>query len=100
MHKKQNESTVGFGESISSERNISKLFKEIKEGRKVVNDNPGRPYAFTTDKKVEVVKKMTHENRRIIIIDVTEEASIYVGAFNAIFSDVLGMRLVSRSESA
>ena len=89
--------TVAFGESTLSEINIYKWYKQFKEGREDVNDNPrpGRLSTSTTDESVEAVKKMILENRRITIRKVAEEVGMSVDACHAIFSDVLGMRRVS-----
>ena len=63
------------------------MYKLFIEGREDVNDeaHPGRSSTSTTDENVEVVKKITMENRLITIREVVEDVSISVGSCHAIF---------------
>ena len=69
-------------------------YNRFKEGREYVNDDarPGHPNTSTTDEKIEAVKKIILNNRRITIREVADNVGIPFGSCQAIFTDVLGMK--------
>ena len=73
-------------------------YNRFKEGREDVNDNArtGGPSTSTTDENIEAVKKMILDNRRITTGEVADDVSISFGLCQAIFMDVLGMKIVSK----
>ena len=66
----------------------------FKEGREDVNDEacPGRLSTTRTDKNIEAMKKMIVDNRRITIREVADDIGKSFGSYQAIFTDVLGMK--------
>ena len=59
--------SVVFGESTMSRTQVQLQYKQFKEGREDVNDNPrpGGPSTSTTDENIEAVKKLILNIRRI-----------------------------------
>ena len=86
--------TVAFGESTISRTQVQLWYNLFKEGREDVNDDvrPGRPSTSTTDDNIEAVKKIILDNRLICIIEVADDVGILFGSWQAIFTDVLGMK--------
>ena len=80
--------TVVFGESTMSRTQVQLWYNQFKEGREDVNDDarPGSPIMSTTDKNIEVVKKMILDNRRITIGEVADDVVISFGSCQAIAS--------------
>ena len=68
-------STIAYGESTLSKKNVYEWYKLFQEGRENVEDEPrpGRPSTSTTDENVEAVKEIVIKNRRITIREVAED---------------------------
>ena len=60
-------------------------YNRFKEGREDIND----------DENIEAVKKIILGNRRITIREAADDVGISFGSCQAIFTDVLGMKLVA-----
>ena len=89
--------TLAFGESIMSRTQVQLWYCQFKEGREDVNNDARceRPSISTTDENIEAVKKMILDNRRIAIREVAEEVGISFDSCQAIFTDVLLMKLAA-----
>ena len=90
--------TVTLGESTMSSRQVQLCYNWFKEGWENVNDNarPDRPSTSTTNENIEPVKKIISNNRRITISDVADDLGMLFDSWQAILTDVLGMKLVQR----
>lgn len=89
--------STAFGESVMSRAGVFQWYKRFKEGREDVEDDErtGRPRTSTTKEKVNAVKSMITENRRITIREVAEEIGVSYGSCESIFTDVLGLTRVA-----
>ncbi|UYV79832.1 hypothetical protein LAZ67_18000865 [Cordylochernes scorpioides] len=54
------------------------------------NERSGRPSTSTTPEKVDKVLELVHEDRRITVREVAEEAGISFGSTQSIMKDILG----------
>ena len=87
--------TVTFGDSTMSRTQVQLWYNRFKEDRDISDDpRPGCPSTSTTDKNIEAVKKMILDNRRITIREVADDVGISFGSCQAIFMDVLGVRVL------
>ena len=94
--------TVAFGESTMRRTQVQLWYNRFTKGREDVNDDvrPGRPNTSTTDENIEAVKKIILVNRRVTIREVADDVGISFDSWQAIFTDVLGMkRAVAESVS-
>ena len=88
---------VTFGESTRSITQVQLWYNRFKEDREDVNDDgrPGRPNMSTIKENIEAVKKMILDNRRNTIRELADDVGISFGSWQAIFTDVLGMKRVA-----
>ena len=86
--------TVALDEPTMSRTQVQLWYNRFKEGREDVNNDarPGRPNTSTNDERIEAVKKIILNNRRITIRDVADNVGISFGSGQAILADVLGMK--------
>ena len=89
---------VAFGESTMRRTQVQLWYNRLKEGQENVNDDacPGRPSMSATDEKIEAVKKMILDNRRITIREIAADVGISCGSSQAIFTDVVDMKRAQR----
>ncbi|UYV83414.1 hypothetical protein LAZ67_23000924 [Cordylochernes scorpioides] len=82
------------GDAVMSRRRVFECYKRFKEGRQETSDNErsGRPSTSTTPEKVDKVLELVHEDRRITVREVAEEAGISFGLTQSIMKDILGVR--------
>ena len=83
-----------IGKSTVGRTQVQLWHNQFKEGREDVNDDvrTGRPSTSTTDKKIEAVKKVILDNRRITIREMADDVDISLGSCQTIFTDVPGMK--------
>ena len=69
-------------------------YNRFKEGREDVNDDVplSRTSTSITDENIEAVKTIISNNRRITIKEVADDVGISFGSWQAIFTDILGMK--------
>ena len=86
--------TVAFGESTMSRTRVQLCYNLFKEGWEDINDDArlGRSSTSTTDKKIQAAKKITLDNCRITVRKATGNVAISFGSYQAIFTEVLGMK--------
>ena len=85
---------VAFGESTMSRTQVQLWYSRFKEGQKNINNDArsGRSSALTIDENIEAVKKMILNNHRITIREVADDVGISFGSWQAIFTDVEGIK--------
>ena len=88
---------VAFGESTMSRTQVQLWYNRFKEDREDVNGDArsDRPSSSTTDESIEAVKKMFSDNRWITIREFADDIGMSFGLCQAIFTDVLGMKLAT-----
>ena len=86
-----------FRESTLSRTQVFEWHKAFSEGREVVEHLPhaSRPSTSVSDDKIEKVKKIVLENRRVGIREVAEALNISYGSTQHIVVHVLGMKRVA-----
>ena len=69
-------------------------YNRYKEGLEDINDDArsGHPSTSITDVNFEAVKEIILNNCRITIEEVADDAGISFGSYQAIFTDVLGIK--------
>ena len=74
---------VAFGECTMSRTQVQLWYNRFKEDQEDVNDDarPCQPSTSTTNENIEVVKKMTLDNRRITITEVADDAKQFLRVF-------------------
>ena len=85
---------MAIGESTISRTQVKLWYNWFKEDREDVNDDAltGHPSKSTTGENIKAMKKMILDNRRITIREVTDDFGISFGSFQAIFTEVLGIK--------
>ncbi|UYV65522.1 hypothetical protein LAZ67_3004586 [Cordylochernes scorpioides] len=80
---------TAYGHAVMSRRRVFEWYKRFKEGREETADNErsGRPSTSTTPEKVDKVLELVHEDRRITVREVAEEAGISFGSTKSIMKD-------------
>ncbi|UYV74679.1 hypothetical protein LAZ67_12000515, partial [Cordylochernes scorpioides] len=80
---------TAYGDAVMSRRRVFEWYKRFKEGREETADNErsGRPSTSTTPEKVDKVLELVHEDRRITVREVAEEAGISFGSTKSIMKD-------------
>ena len=86
-----------FGESTLPRTQVFEYHKAFSEGREVVENLPhaSRPSTSVNDGKIEKVRKIVLENRRVVIREVAEALNISYGSTQYIMVHVLGMKRVA-----
>ena len=86
--------TVAFGLSTMSRIQVQLWYNRYKEGLEDINDDArsGHPSTSITDVNFEAVKEIILNNCRITIEEVADDAGISFGSYQAIFTDVLGIK--------
>ena len=76
-----------------SRTQVQLWYNRFREDRENVSDDarPGCLSTSTTDKNIEIVKKMILDNHRITTREVADNIGISFGSWQAIFTDVLGV---------
>ncbi|UYV63757.1 hypothetical protein LAZ67_2005523 [Cordylochernes scorpioides] len=92
---------TAYGVAVMSRRRVFEWYKRFKEGREETADNErsGRPFTSTTPEKVDKVFELVHEDRRITVREVAEEAGISFGSTQSIMKDILGVRRLNAAFS-
>ncbi|UYV77698.1 hypothetical protein LAZ67_15001971 [Cordylochernes scorpioides] len=91
---------TAYGDAVMSRRRVFEWYKRFKEGREETADNErsGRPSTSTTPEKVDKVLELVHEDRRITVREVAEEAGKSFGR-QSIMKDILGILTGNRKMS-
>ena len=78
----------------NSRTQVQLRYNRFKEGREEVNDDARSDGSSTstTDENMEAEKKIILDNRRITIREVADNVGISFASFQAIFTDVLGLK--------
>ena len=89
--------TVALSKSNMIRTQVQLWYNRFKECREDVNNDacPDRPSTSTTDENIEAVKKMILKNRGITIREVAGDVGISFGSYQAIFTEVLGIKRVA-----
>lgn len=88
---------IAFSENSLSRTQVFKWYKEFKEGREGVEDEPrsGRPSTSTDDDHVAKVKKLVLRNRRMSVRELAMEVEISKTQCHLILTDILEMKRVA-----
>ncbi|UYV74404.1 hypothetical protein LAZ67_11003429 [Cordylochernes scorpioides] len=88
---------TAYGDAVMSRRRVFEWYKRFKEGREEPADNErsgraGETSTSTTPEKVDKVLELVHEDRRITVREVAEEAGISFGSTQSIMKGILEVR--------
>ncbi|UYV84235.1 hypothetical protein LAZ67_X001627 [Cordylochernes scorpioides] len=85
---------TAYRDAVMSRRRVFEWYKRFKESREETADNErsGRPSTSPTPEKVDKVLELMHEDQRITVREVAEEAGISIGSTQSIMKDILGVR--------
>ena len=84
--------TKAYGESAMSKTRVYEWYERFQDGREDVEDDesPGSLSTSTTDEKVDKLKEMVMNDRRITIREVADDVSISIGSCHEIFFEYFG----------
>ena len=85
-----------FGDETMSQKNVSKWYRDFKEGRERVDDLQcsGRPSTSIYDQNINKMKEMVLGNHRLTIRELVDIVGISFGSVPTILKDHLGLRRV------
>ena len=85
-----------FDDDTMSQPRVYEYYKRFREGREDVEDDarPGGPSTSITVENVGKIKAIVFPNRRITIREVAEGIGISYASCEAIFTNVLNLKLV------
>lgn len=86
-----------YGDDAPSSRTIYRWIAQFADGREAIEDDDrsGRPSTSTNDKKVDEVRELLEEDRRISVKVIAKTLNISVGSVETILKDRLGLSKLS-----
>ncbi|UYV65470.1 hypothetical protein LAZ67_3004454 [Cordylochernes scorpioides] len=85
---------TAYGDAVMCRRQVFEWYKSFTEGREEIaeKERSRRPSTSTTPEKVDKVLELVHEDPRITVREVAEEAGISFGSTQSKMKDILGVR--------
>jgi transposase len=86
-----------YGEDCLSRTQCYEWYQRFKSGRTSIEDDPksGRPSSSTGDDHIEKVRSVIREDRRLTVLEVSEEVGICKSSCHTILTEKLKMHRVA-----
>lgn len=85
---------TAYGENVLSRTRVFQWHKDFSEGRELVEDEPrsGRPATSKTVQNIAKVQQLVTENRRLTVINISDELNLNPRTVHEILKENLGLR--------